>query len=200
MCAKSLQLCLTPCSPVGCGLPVSSVHGDSPGKNAGVGCHALLQGSFPTQGSNSHLSCVLHWQASSLPLAPPGKPPAHSKHSINSGPGVYPSIHLSIHPSIHHSIHPSIHPSNHPTIHPSIPHSIYPSFHSPIHPSIHHSIYPFHLSFHESMHPCIHASIHPILMRCFLFARGSLGWECTVRKQDESSLMSSPLSLSCSGV
>ena len=32
--------------------PGSSVHGDSPGKNTGVGCHALLQGNFPTQGSN----------------------------------------------------------------------------------------------------------------------------------------------------
>ena len=28
-----------------CSLPGSSVHGDSPGKNNGVGCHALLQGS-----------------------------------------------------------------------------------------------------------------------------------------------------------
>ena len=28
---------------------------DSPGKNTGVGCHFLLQGSFPTQGSNLHL-------------------------------------------------------------------------------------------------------------------------------------------------
>ena len=28
---------------------------DSPGKNTGVGCHFLLQGIFPTQGSNSHL-------------------------------------------------------------------------------------------------------------------------------------------------
>ena len=44
---------------------------DSPGKNAGVGCHALLQGIFLTQGSNAHF---LHWQASSLPLVPPGKP------------------------------------------------------------------------------------------------------------------------------
>jgi len=35
-----------------CSLPGSSVHGDSPGKNTGVGCHALLQGIFPTQGSN----------------------------------------------------------------------------------------------------------------------------------------------------
>ena len=38
----------------------------SPGKNTVVGCHALLQGIFPTQGSNLHLLCVLH----SLPLAP----------------------------------------------------------------------------------------------------------------------------------
>ena len=38
-----------------CSLPGSSVHGDSPGKNTGVGCHALLQGIFPTQGSNPGL-------------------------------------------------------------------------------------------------------------------------------------------------
>ena len=31
------------------------VHGDSPGKNTGVGCHALLQGIFPAHGSNSGL-------------------------------------------------------------------------------------------------------------------------------------------------
>ena len=48
---------------------------DSPGKNTpGVGCHALLQGIFPTQGSNLHLLCLLHWQAGSLPLAPTWKP------------------------------------------------------------------------------------------------------------------------------
>ena len=29
--------------------------GDSPGKNIGVGCHALLQGIFLTQGSNTGL-------------------------------------------------------------------------------------------------------------------------------------------------
>ena len=43
-------------------------------KNTGVGCHALLQGIFLTQGSNPCLSCLLHWQGGSLPLAPPGKP------------------------------------------------------------------------------------------------------------------------------
>ena len=46
---------------------------DFPGKNTGVGCHFLLQGIFPTQGSNPHLLCLLHWQASFLPPAPPGK-------------------------------------------------------------------------------------------------------------------------------
>ena len=44
------QLCLTLCNPMDCSPPGSSVHGDSPGKNTGVGCHALLQGIFPTQG------------------------------------------------------------------------------------------------------------------------------------------------------
>ena len=37
-----LQSCLTLCDPMDCSLPGSSVHGDSPGKNTGVGCHALL--------------------------------------------------------------------------------------------------------------------------------------------------------------
>ena len=31
-------------------LPGSSVRGDSPGKNSGVGCHSLLQELFPTKG------------------------------------------------------------------------------------------------------------------------------------------------------
>ena len=42
----------TLCNPEVCSLPGFSVHGDSPGKNTGVGCHFLLQGIFPTQGSN----------------------------------------------------------------------------------------------------------------------------------------------------
>ena len=57
-----------------CSPPGSSVQGGSPGKDTGVGCHAILQGIFPIQGSNLCLLCLLHWQADSLPLAPPGKP------------------------------------------------------------------------------------------------------------------------------
>ena len=45
----------------------------SPGMNTGVGCHALLQGIFLTQGSNPCLLCLLHWKARTLPLVLPGK-------------------------------------------------------------------------------------------------------------------------------
>ena len=51
------QPCLTLCSPMDCSLP---------GKNTGVGYHALLQGIFPTQGPNPCLLCLLHWQADSF--------------------------------------------------------------------------------------------------------------------------------------
>ena len=49
------QSCPTLCDSMDCSTPGSSVLGDSPGKNTGVGCHALLQGIFPTQGSNPGL-------------------------------------------------------------------------------------------------------------------------------------------------
>ena len=47
------QLCLTFGDPVVCPW-------DYPGRNTGVGCHFLLQGIFPTQGSNLHLLGRLH--------------------------------------------------------------------------------------------------------------------------------------------
>ena len=47
---------------------------DSPGRSTGVGCHALLQGIFPIQGSNPSLLGLLHWQEGSLPLVPLGSP------------------------------------------------------------------------------------------------------------------------------
>ena len=72
--AKSLQSCPTLYNPIDCSPPGSSLHGDSPGKNTGVSCHFLLQGIFPTEGLNPGLLHLLHWQADSLLLAPPGKP------------------------------------------------------------------------------------------------------------------------------
>ena len=60
LCCSTAQLCLTLCDPMDCSPPGSSVHEDSPGKSTGVGCHALLQGIFPTQGSNPGLLRILY--------------------------------------------------------------------------------------------------------------------------------------------
>ena len=65
--------------PTGCNLPHSSVRGSSRQEYchvgcARVGCRALLQGIFPTQGRNPHLLCLLHWQVgSSLPAPSPNR-------------------------------------------------------------------------------------------------------------------------------
>ena len=65
----------TLCNLVDCSPPGSYVHGDSPGKNTRMGCHAFLQGIFPTQGSNPglpHCRSILyhlsHWGRSKSTL------------------------------------------------------------------------------------------------------------------------------------
>ena len=50
-----IQSCLTLCNPMDWSPQGSSVHGIFLGKNTGMGCRFLLQGIFPTQGSNSGL-------------------------------------------------------------------------------------------------------------------------------------------------
>ena len=59
-----------------CSLPDSSVHGDAPGKHTGVRCHDLIQGIFPTQGSNPGLPhcrrilyCLSHQSADAAETA-----------------------------------------------------------------------------------------------------------------------------------
>ena len=61
--------------------PEAHLSRDSPGKNTGVGFHALLQGIFLTQGLNTCLLHLLHWQEGFLFVClfvfttkPPGKP------------------------------------------------------------------------------------------------------------------------------
>ena len=67
-CDQLLQLCPTVCS-----LKQSPTRllcpWDSPGKNTGVGCCALLQGIFPIQRSNPCLLSLLPWQVNSLLLS-----------------------------------------------------------------------------------------------------------------------------------
>ena len=70
-CVLAAQLCLTLFNPMDCSPSGSSLHGDSPGKNAGVGCHALLQGIFPTQGPNPGL---LHCRLTVYRLSHQGSP------------------------------------------------------------------------------------------------------------------------------
>ena len=57
------------CDPMSYSPLGSSIHKIFPGKNTGVGCYFLLQAIFPSPGLNSHLLCLLHWQAESLPLS-----------------------------------------------------------------------------------------------------------------------------------
>ena len=72
--AKLLQACLTLCDPMDCSHCRLLSPWDSPDKNTGLSCHALLQGIFLSQGLNPRLLCLLHWQVGSLPQVPPGKP------------------------------------------------------------------------------------------------------------------------------
>ena len=67
-----------PCDPLDCSPPGSSVHRILQARIPG-GLPFLLQGIFPTQGLNPCVLCFLHWQAGSLPLAPPGKPFSRDK-------------------------------------------------------------------------------------------------------------------------
>ena len=61
--------CPTFCDPKDYNPPGSSVHGDSPGKNTGMGCHVFLQEVFPTQRSNPgipHCRWILYQKAQDL--------------------------------------------------------------------------------------------------------------------------------------
>ena len=72
--SKSHQSCPTLRNHTDHSLPGSSVYGIFQARILEWVCHALLHGIFPTQGSNPHLLCLMHCQAGSLPLVPPGKP------------------------------------------------------------------------------------------------------------------------------
>ena len=85
-----------------CSPPASFCPWDSPGKNTGVGCCAILQGIFPTQGSNPHLLCFLHGRAGSLPLVPPGK---HTHLHLHT----HTHTHLQIHAYMHKHIYTCMH-------------------------------------------------------------------------------------------
>ena len=64
MLSQSVKFCLTVYDPMNCSSLGSSVHGDSPSQNTGVGRHSLIQGIFPTEGSSPglpHCRWILYW-------------------------------------------------------------------------------------------------------------------------------------------
>ena len=75
------------CDPMDYSLPGSSVHGNSPGNNTGIGCHALLQGIVPTRGSNLGLP---HYRWILL-SEPSGKPKNTGVGSLSLLQGNFPS-------------------------------------------------------------------------------------------------------------
>ena len=96
-------------------LPGSSVHGDSPGKNTRVGCHALLQGIFLTQESNRTLlhSRWILYQLSYLNYLSPF--PSLNLNVLATIPSSYfPTIHATLH-GLRHFLHQ---PLNLPLSHP----------------------------------------------------------------------------------
>ena len=76
LCAKSLQLCPTFAIPWAVA-PRLLCLWDFPVKNTGVGCHALLQRIFLTQGLNPCLLCFLHWQVAFFTTSTTWEGPSH---------------------------------------------------------------------------------------------------------------------------
>ena len=66
--------------------PGSSVHGDSPSKNPGVGCHAFLQGIFPNPEIEPRSPAL---QADFLPSEWPGEPMNTGMGSLSLLQGIF---------------------------------------------------------------------------------------------------------------
>ena len=81
------QSCPTLWDSMDCSPPSSSVHRDSPGKNTGVGCHAFLQGSFPTQGLNPGIPHCRRY----LPSESPEKPKNTGVGNLFLLQGIFPT-------------------------------------------------------------------------------------------------------------
>ena len=74
VCAQLLQSYPTLWDPMDLSLSGSSAHRDSPGKNTGVGCRALLLGIFLAQGLNRRFLHLMHWRQFLYLLSHPWSP------------------------------------------------------------------------------------------------------------------------------
>ena len=84
------QICLTLCDSMDCSPPGSSIHGNSPEKNTGVGCHALFRGNLPNPRTEPWSPAL---QVDSLQSEPTGKPQLkHALDRYNSVIGILYSL------------------------------------------------------------------------------------------------------------
>ena len=67
-----VQLCLILCDPVNCSPSGSSVHGIFQARTLEWVAITFSKGSSQPR-DQTHISCLLHWQAGSLPADPPGR-------------------------------------------------------------------------------------------------------------------------------
>ena len=86
--------CSTLWDPVNCSPPGTHYPWDFPGRNSGMHCHFLLQGIFPTKGSNLLL---LHWQEDPLPQSHQGSSFVSVSVRVQSHQDC---VHQSLHPVI----------------------------------------------------------------------------------------------------
>ena len=86
--AKSFQSYLILCDSMDCSPPGSSVHGMLQARILEWVAISSFKGIFWTQGLNPHLLRLLHWQAGSLPLVPPGFSSEREKCSV-----LHPKVH-----------------------------------------------------------------------------------------------------------
>ena len=96
------QSCLTLWSPIDCSLPGSSNPWDFLAKSTGVGCHFLLQGIFPTQGSHPSLP---HCRQMLYCLSHQGSPSVTSKMSKIHLGGINILVHVHAHTHTHTHTH-----------------------------------------------------------------------------------------------
>ena len=86
------KLCLILCNSMDCSPPGSSVYGDSPGKNTGLGCHDPPPADLPNPGIKTRSPTL--W-ADSLPSEPPGKPKNTGVGSLSLLQVIFPTQELN---------------------------------------------------------------------------------------------------------
>ena len=99
------QSCPTLSDPMDCSPPGSSVYGILQARILEWVAAPFSRGSSRTQGSNPHLSRLLHWEAGSSPLHHLGRPPGAMSHHMSGEPGHWVSVVSGLGTDFQHPTH-----------------------------------------------------------------------------------------------